>query len=153
VDEYFLSGWNATEAARRAGYKANSRHTFEVIGWENLRKPEIAAAITERIQARAMSADEVLDRLAQIARGDMDDFITGEAIDLNKARLARKMHLVKKFSRTDGEQATTISLELYNAQQALVDLGRHLKLFTDKLEMGGDITVSYVNDWRNKSAE
>ena len=35
---------NATEACRKAGYKG-SKHTLEQVAYENLRKPEIVAAI------------------------------------------------------------------------------------------------------------
>lgn len=40
---------NATEAARIAGYKGN-RQTLGSVGEENLRKPEIIAAIQARVQ-------------------------------------------------------------------------------------------------------
>lgn len=38
--DYYKQGHTATEAARLAGYKANSGHSFESIGHENLRKLE-----------------------------------------------------------------------------------------------------------------
>ena len=38
--DYYKQGHTATEAARLAGYKAQSNHTFESIGHENLRKLE-----------------------------------------------------------------------------------------------------------------
>src|SRR5690242_16197420 len=66
VEEY-LKTFNATQAALSAGYSAKSACA---IGWENLRKPEIAKAVTERLCETAMSADEVLMRLASIARGE-----------------------------------------------------------------------------------
>ncbi|MDP9364399.1 MAG: terminase small subunit [Chloroflexota bacterium] len=40
--------FNATEAARLAGYKDSSRASLATTGWENLRKPEIKAAIDAR---------------------------------------------------------------------------------------------------------
>ena len=33
--EHYLESWNATKAARRAGYRGNS-NTLAVVGWENL---------------------------------------------------------------------------------------------------------------------
>jgi hypothetical protein len=41
---------NATEAARLAGYKGNA-HTLANVGAENLRKPEITAAVERRVKA------------------------------------------------------------------------------------------------------
>ena len=38
--DYYKRGHTATEAARLAGYKTNSGHSFESIGHENLRKLE-----------------------------------------------------------------------------------------------------------------
>ena len=62
--EAYLDSWNATRAARRAGYRGNSR-TLANIGWENIRKHKISAEIERRISEMAMSADEVLLRLGQ----------------------------------------------------------------------------------------
>lgn len=49
VSEY-LKCWNATEAARKAGYKGNDA-TLSAVGGENLRKPLISEAI-ERAKER-----------------------------------------------------------------------------------------------------
>ena len=66
VEEY-LKTFNATKAALAAGY---SPKTACAIGWENLRKPEIAEVIKQRLNESAMSADEALMHLASIARGE-----------------------------------------------------------------------------------
>ena len=50
------TGGNATEAARLAGY-AGSRRTLEPVGSENLRKPEIVAAIRARVRQDPAIAD------------------------------------------------------------------------------------------------
>jgi phage terminase small subunit len=68
VDEYLLD-LNATQAAVRAGYSARSA---SAIGFENLRKPEIGAAICEAQAERAcktrVTADDVLRELWSIAQ-------------------------------------------------------------------------------------
>lgn len=73
ADEYIKCG-NATKAAKKAGY---SEKTAEVIGYENLRKPEIAAYIAERMakidEERIASADEVLRFYSSVMRGEMSD--------------------------------------------------------------------------------
>lgn len=123
VEAYLVCGFNATEAARRAGY---SERTAYSIGWENLRKPEIAAAIQQGLADRAMPADEVLARIAEQARGTMDDFLDDAGnIDLSRARERGKLHLVKTRSVTkEGER-----IELYSAQSALDLLAKHHGLF------------------------
>lgn len=75
------AGFNATEAARRAGYKGNSV-TLASVGYENLRIPQIARQIEIRLQEAAMSADEVLNHLAEIARRDEADAARLKALEL-----------------------------------------------------------------------
>lgn len=70
IEEY-LQCWNATEAAKRAGYSPKTAYS---IGHDNLRKPEIAAHIRARIEEKAMSADEVLLSLAEHARSNIGEF-------------------------------------------------------------------------------
>lgn len=56
--QQYLVDLNATEAAIRAGYSAKTAYA---IGAENLRKPEIAAAITEARRKLAARADFTVD--------------------------------------------------------------------------------------------
>lgn len=94
-----------------------------------------------------MPAGEVLQRLADHARGTLADFVdvTTETLDLSKAEQAGKLGLLKKFSRTDSEKSTHISIEVYDAQAALELLGKYHGLFKDRMEHSGSIG-SYVID-------
>ncbi len=73
VDEYLID-LNAAAAARRAGY---AEKRADAMGHENLRKPEIAAAIAqaqaERAKRTQIDADWVLRRLAAMADADLAD--------------------------------------------------------------------------------
>ena len=154
VEEY-LKTFNATEAAKAAGYSPKTAYS---IGWENLRKPEIAEAIKRRLSETAMTSDEVLMRLADQARGDMGIFLAKDGdritIDLVGMKEAGKAHLIKRITQTTRRRTTkdateeeaTTSLELYDAQAALVQIGKHHKLFTDKLEVenNGPIPIMIV---------
>ena len=97
LTEYFQC-WNATEAARRAGYK-----------WPNKYGPKLKEQLQDEIDARldemAMPANEVLARLGEMARADIADFIseTG-AIDWDKIRA--KGYLVKKVVHQKGQRST-----------------------------------------------
>lgn len=148
VNEY-LRCFNATEAARRAGY---SERTARAIGAENLTKPDILAAIKERLNERAMLADEVLMRLSEHARSDIGHFLYQDEngdirITLCDAdgNLKSEVRLIKKVtqrklvrtSKDAVEEETTLALELYDAQAALVHLGKHHKLFVDRTEHTG----------------
>lgn len=160
--EYVID-FNCTQAAIRAGY---SEKTAYSIGSRLLKNVEVAQEIKRLIDERCMKSDEVLMRLADHARGDIGDVLTddGEGIDWQKAKQARKTHLVKKVTirtvrTTFGDdkeiETETRSIELYDAQGALVQIGRHHKLFTDKTELTGKdgkaLEIEYVNDWRNTS--
>lgn len=72
--EYYLKLWNATEAAKKAGY---SEKTAYSIGNENLKKPEIKAYIRERMRARdsmlIADTDEILVFLTAVMRGEVKD--------------------------------------------------------------------------------
>lgn len=148
INEY-LRDFNATQAAIRAGYSSRSAHA---IGHENLTKPEIAEAIQERIAEKSMPADEVLLRLADMARGDMGDFVDitsmGYNLNLRKAQELGLTHLIKKIKqktttflgkKADDEdrEVHEVEIELYSAQEALALLGKHHKLFIDRRELTG----------------
>lgn len=79
---YYLgeANFNASLAARMAGYQANGQHSFESIGSENLVRPEIAAAITEHFKQSHVTAEEVLRELAILARGNSKDKIRALAL-------------------------------------------------------------------------
>jgi len=95
------------------------------MGSENLSKPVIAEAISNRLKAKAMTADEVLMRLAEQARANLADFVQDYgAIDWEAVKA--KGCLVKKISHTAGKQS---SIELYDAQSALEKIGRAHGLF------------------------
>jgi phage terminase small subunit len=135
VVAYLSNGFNATAAARTAGYPKRAAH---VTGWENLRKPKIASLIQQGLTERAMPANEVLARLAEQARGTMDDFLDDDGkIDLKQGRERGKLHLVKARSVTkEGER-----IELYSSQAALEILAKHHALLTEKVELSGEPMV------------
>jgi phage terminase small subunit len=69
--EAYLRTWNASEAARQAGY---SERTAGSQGHELLKKPEIQEEIERRLEELTMSAPEVLARLTEHARSDLGVF-------------------------------------------------------------------------------
>ena len=132
IEEYLIC-WNATEAARRAGYKHPN-----VQGPTLVNLSLIQARIQERLEEKKMSADEVLTRLRSQATTDPTEFIDENGIidwkALKQAVRERGGPLVKKITHYKGKRS---SVEFYDAQAALALLGRHHKLFTDKHEHAG----------------
>lgn len=140
----YLRTFNATKAAIEAGY---SEKTAYSIGDENLRKPDIADAIQARMEADAMTANEVLYHLAQIARGDFNDVADSSgALDMNLARKIGKTNLIKRVKNkaivTEQSDISETEVEMYDRLRALELIGKHLKMFTDKIQ---------VEDWRTQA--
>lgn len=138
---------NASEAARRAGYKGDA----SVMGARLLAKVSQFIETTPVVDAPSiMSAQEVLETLSAIARGDMGDFIDDNTLSINirNAQSKGKMHLVKKIKYItkveDDSQTDTVEFELYDRVKALELLGRHYALFTDRLQ---------VDDWHTQAIE
>jgi phage terminase small subunit len=117
VEEYTVD-FNATAAARRAGYQAPQQAAYR-----NRDTPELMAAVKERMEELKMSADEATLRQAQLARASMDDFYrvveddqghVRTVFDLAGALQAGKGHLIKKIKWTKHGP----HVELYNARKA-----------------------------------
>jgi hypothetical protein len=98
-----------------------------------------------QIEQRRMSSDEVIARLSDHARGSMSDFLTIEEdgaarVDLAKAKRANRLHLLRRVRV--GEKS--VEVDLYDAQEALIQLGRHYRLFVDRVQ---------TEDWRTRAVE
>lgn len=136
IDEY-LKTFNATQAAIKAGYSENSARS---IGSENLTKPNIKAEIDARLAEITMSANEVLVRLTQAARLDVDDlydFIGGLPVfNPDKARERGVLHLVQGFEITD----KSFKVKLPDAMAAQIQIGKYHSLFVERQDLtsGGE---------------
>lgn len=142
---YYLgeSGGNATDAARRAGYRE-----CEVTGHRLLRKAKVRAAIDACLEGAALTADEVLARLSEMASGSLGSFVEIRpdgtwSLDLAKAKRLRKLGLIKKLkAKPDG----TTEIELHDPQAALDKLAKYHGLYKERLDLtsNGDAIESRV---------
>lgn len=145
INEYFNCCMNATEAYQRV-YQNATRETARRNGHELLTNTDISEEIKLRITEKAMSADEVLMRLGDQARGDMADFWhipeQGDPT-INLAKAKGKTHIIKKLKvkkttqRIGKTTETTheVDFDLYDAQSALQLIGKNHDLFIDKLQV------------------
>lgn len=153
VEEY-LRCFNATKAYQ-AVYPTVARLTAASNGYRLLKEnAEIAEYVQQRLTETAMSADEVLMRLAEQARGVHSDYIQEDGtIDVARMVKDGKAHLIKKISYTKGRK----EYEFYDVQAALVQLGKHHKLFVDRQEVtgkdGGPIEHDYRSELLRKLAD
>ena len=110
--DYYIETGNATEAARRAGYKGKNLNR---IASENLSKLDIKQYIDERLSkiedARIAKGEEVLQYLTKVMRGEEKD----------------------QFGLDASLQDRTKAAEL---------LGKRYRLFVDKVESDVNATVN-----------
>lgn len=144
VDEYLID-LNASAAYLRAGYKTGNA---DVLGPRLLGNAGIASAIQERMDKRAervqVTSDQVLQNIIDIGHRCMQRWpvMVGHGKD-------RKQ--LKEFVVTeDGEEvlAQVFQFDSQAALRAQELLGKHLKMFTDKVEHSGDmkVTLSKADD-------
>ncbi len=131
VAEYLVD-LNATQAAIRAGY---SSKRADAMGYENLRKPEIAAAIQAGMTERARRTEITQDYVLSTIKATIE-------------RCAQAMPVLDRDGAETGEYKFDAGAVLKGAEL----LGKHLKMFTDKTELSGkdggpidaNLTVTFI---------
>jgi hypothetical protein len=96
VEEY-LKTWNATEAARRAGY---STDTARQMGSENLAKPYIKAVIEQRLAAYSEATGPEVAEMAQHFRQVGERISRGVKQKRGIVYLIREEHGAVKIGKT-----------------------------------------------------
>jgi len=150
VEEYLID-LNATQAAIRAGY---SPDTAGSIGAENLKKPEIKSridkAMAERSRRTGINQDRVLQELARIGFAKITDVVDPDTAEIRLDASEDDLACIQSIKIKPNEFGTEREVKLYDKKSALVDLGKHLGLFKDKMELTGDmdlnITIDYGED-------
>ncbi len=146
IKEYLID-LNGTQAALRAGY---SKNTAKQIATENLAKPIIRAAIQKEMDKRAVrteiTQDRVLQELATIGfldiRRAFDD--EGNIIPIKDMPedVARAIGGLDYIEFGDELKGVTSKIKLIDKKGSLELMGRHLKMFTDKVEVDTEMKVT-----------
>lgn len=130
--DYYIETGNATESARRAGYKGKNLNN---VASENLAKVGVKSYIDEKLKVleneRTASAKEVLEFLTKSMRGELDEevvIVEGTGDGTSEAR---------KIKKQIGLRERIKSAEL---------LGKRYRLFTDKVEVEGVVPVMIVGE-------
>ena len=149
VDEYLVD-LNASQAAIRAGYSVK---TARAIGCELLTKPDISAAVAagqaKLSEKTGITAERVLQELALLGFANMQDYMRagpdGDPVldfsQLTRAQAAALAEVtVEDFKDGRGEDARDvrrIKFKMSDKRAALVDIGKHLGMFKDRVELTG----------------
>lgn len=128
----YLIDLNATQAAIRAGY---SQDTASIIGYENLRKPNLVDLIAQLKAERSERTEITSDYALKLLKQNAD--ITSQLIPayslIGKGKNIQKVPIENK----DGEQLYTI-LDA-NASNKTIDMMlRHLGEYNDSMTMKND---------------
>jgi len=150
IEEYLID-LNATQASIRAGY---SPETAKEIGCENLTKPniknEIDKSIAERSRRTGINQDRVLREIAKIAFVNPSDVINFNQATVKENASDDDLAVISgvkiKSIPTDDGNIQEREVKLYDKLKALDMLGKHLGMFTDKIELKGDMGVKIIDD-------
>jgi len=152
VAEY-LTDLNATRAAIAAGY---SSRTADKIGSQLLGKTRVAAEIAKQHEKRMgkleITADRVLGRLMKLAFYDVRKLFDADGrckpiteLDDDTAAAIAGMKTAHKVVGDENDGCVVFTeYKLVDQGQNLERLGRHLKLFTDKTELSGRVTLEQI---------
>jgi phage terminase small subunit len=147
VREYLIDG-NATQAAIRAGYSAK---TAAAIGFENLRKPEIAEkveAAQERLAAKLdVTADDIARELHRCGFANMADYMRvgrdgDPVLDFSKLTRDQAAALAEVTvddyldgRGDDAREVRRVKFKLVDKRASLVDLAKLLGFWKEKHEL------------------
>lgn len=155
----YLIDLNATQAAIRAGY---SKHTSGAQGQRLLTKPRIAERIQQLMDERSdrveITADAVLQELAKLGFSNIRNLYDKKGRLLGISKLPEDVSVTiqeiteDSIGKEDDNVVTRRKYKLADKRGSLELLGKHLKLFTDKVEQSGpdggsikhDVNVTFV---------
>lgn len=144
VDEYLVD-LNATQAAIRAGYKEK---TARFIASENLTKPNIQVAIEKAMAIREkrteITQDKALKELGRLGFSDIRKYFKDDGslknitdLDDDAAAAVASVEVDELFDGSGKDRVQigfTKKFKFWDKNSALEKIGKHLKMFTEKIE-------------------
>jgi len=128
--EHYLGDaqWNASQAARSAGYKHPGQQ-----GHRLLNNVEIKGHIRDRLEAMGAHTEALMARWLARIEADISPYVDKNGLDVEGLKNAGLGHLIKGVRKT--KDATNILLR--DPDVAEDRLARHLQMFVDKHEFTG----------------
>lgn len=148
---HYVQHGKKKQAAIDAGYAERSAH---VTASRLLKLAKVQDEIKRLHTAKHMGPEEVMSGLADIARLDMEDFISplkngGARLNLPKAKRANKLSMIREITTKESQtvsegdvvsEVIETKVKLYDKQRALETIARHHGLLKDR-EININITV------------
>ena len=132
--DFYIELGNATEAYKRAYKSCKTQRTAEVNGNKLLSNTEVKKYIEEKMKEiesdRIAKAEEVLAFLSASLRGEvLEEVITTETVE----GMVKPVILKKQLSAKDRIKAAEL-------------LGKRYALFTEKVDLEGNVGVTIIDD-------
>lgn len=127
--EHWIQTGNGTLSSRLAGYKGESDNVHAVNASRLLRNPKIRAYISKRYAEVAMDSNEVLGRLAKLARSSASNYVDKHGVvDWDKVK--KDGYAIKSITHTKGKNS---KVETEGRLKALELIGRVHGMYITKI--------------------
>lgn len=139
VEEYLID-LNATQAAIRAGYSPDTAQEQSSRLLSNVMvKAAVDKAMAERSRRTGVNADRVLLELAKIGFANITDVVDVDTAKIREDAKEEDLACIQSIKIKPTEYGTEREIKMYDKKAALVDIGKHLGMFKDKLELSGGL--------------
>ncbi len=151
----YMVDLNATQSAIRAGY---SKKTANEQAGRLLVNVSVQAEIQKLMDKRSarldLKADDILNEIKTIAFSDIKDYLSfdengvifKDSEEIENSKVISEISSQKTITRSGGSgdnkdetERVNFKLKLHDKLKALELAGRHLKLFTDRVELSGAV--------------
>lgn len=133
--DYYIASLNATESYKKAYPNVTKQRTAESAGNRLLSNVEVRKYIDEQLQKmqsnRIADATEVLEYLTKGIRQELEEEVV---VMVNKGDFISEPKIVKK------------KISIKDSNKCAELLGKRYGLYTEKLEVNGDMGVKIVDD-------
>ena len=118
-----------------------------------MKKAEIRKRVQELVDKRAertqIKSDKVLEEIAKVAFSNIADYIEIQEDGTAMVDLSRltgdQAAALSSVTVDETREGRRIKISMCDKLKALDQLGRHLKLFTDRIEHDGDVNLTGFN--------
>ncbi len=145
IEEYLID-LNATQAAIRAGYSANTAdvQASRLLGNVKVQE-EISARMAERSKRTGINQDRVIQELARIAFVKITDVVDADG-EIKKDASDDDLACIEGYKVKNSDSLNGSSCErevkFSSKLKALELLGKHLGMWNDRIDLNADMDIN-----------